>query len=108
MGQGLRESLKQGKSVSQVWHHLPALQGEGAQQKNSGLCQHFSLEESCPPALTLILDDSVPFYMSLAWFELLPSAGAQSKQVRVTPYKGLLRAVLEPWLVWLNGLSAGL
>ena len=45
--------------------------GGVAQQRISGLCQQVCLGESCPPALTLISDASLPPPVSLVPFELL-------------------------------------
>ena len=58
--------------------------GERAQKRNNGLCQHFCLGESCPPApaLTLMLDNSVSPYTTLVPFELLPP-GWSSEAVSV-------------------------
>ena len=45
--------------------------GGVTQQRSSGLCQQVCLGESCPPALTLISDASLPPPVSLVPFELL-------------------------------------
>ena len=42
-----------------------------SQKRSNSLCQNFCLGESCPPALTLMLDNSVPPHMSLMSFNLL-------------------------------------
>lgn len=50
--------------------------GEGAPKMNNSLCQHFCWEKGAPPALTRMLDISVPPFMSLVPCQLLPSVGA--------------------------------
>ena len=52
---------------SQIWHFW-----ERAPKRNSGLCEHFSVGESCPPAHALMLDSSFPPCMPLMSFNLLP------------------------------------
>ena len=58
----------------QIWH-LPT--GSGVlwgrvQKRNNGLCLPFCLGESCPSALALLSDTSVPPCMPLVFFKLLP------------------------------------
>ena len=59
---------------SQIWH-LPAssvaLLWEKVQKRVNGLCPPFCVGESCPPALALMPDTSVPFRMPLVPFKLL-------------------------------------
>ena len=43
-----------------------------AQKRNSSLWQHFCLGESCPAALALMPDNSLPPHMSLMLFNLRP------------------------------------
>ena len=43
-----------------------------AQQRYNGLCLQFCVGGSCPPALALMLDTSVPPRMPLVPFKLLP------------------------------------
>ena len=62
---------------SQIWH-LPAgsvdlwICGGRVQKRDNGLCLPFCLGESCPPALTLMLDTLVPPCMPLIPFKVLP------------------------------------
>ena len=46
--------------------------GGMVQERYNGLCLPFCLGEGCPPALTLMADTSVPPYMPLVPFKLLP------------------------------------
>ena len=57
---------------SQIWCSCVACVVGRAQKRNKGLCQHFCQGESCPPALTLMPDNSVLPYMSQVPFSLLP------------------------------------
>ena len=57
---------------SQIWCSCVACVVGRAQKRNKGLCQHFCQGESCPPALTLMPDNSVPPCMTLMLFNLLP------------------------------------
>ena len=54
----------------------------------------FVWEKDALLALALMPDNSVPSYMSLVPFKLLPSAGAQREQVRVNPFAGPLREIV--------------
>lgn len=70
----------------------PAFQlyGRKAKQNNSSLWQHTVWEETVPPVLTLMLDNSVPLPLSLAPFELLPqnwSLEPLSSVKSVLPFK---------------------
>ena len=46
--------------------------GDKALKRKNGLCQPFFLGKRCPPALALMLDNSVPPYMPLMPFIMLP------------------------------------
>ena len=88
-------------SVSQVGGIsaiAPACQlcgSEGRTQKrNNGLCQHFSLGESCPPVLAVMLDNSVPPYMSLMPFNLLPPCWNLEGGVQASQCAGPLRGAV--------------
>ena len=67
---------------------LPAL-GNGL-IKGTGLCQHFCLGESCPPALALMPDTSVPPCIFLL-LSCCYRAGAQREWVLVSLCGGPLR-----------------
>ena len=43
-----------------------------AQKRNDGFCPLFCLGQGCPPALTLMPDTSVPSFVPLVPFKLLP------------------------------------
>ena len=73
VGWSLRESPVQGKQCQpgMVPAVLCGSEGEGLREDNS-LCQQTYLGESCPLALTLMPDTSVPPHMSLVPCKLLP------------------------------------
>ena len=75
--------------------HLPALSlsGESAQKRNNGLCQHFSLGESCSSSFCLDTGQfSSSAYVSGAlWAAYCLCAGAESKWVWIIPCAGPLR-----------------
>ena len=63
-----------------------------AQKSCNSLCQPFSLEESCLPALALMSHSSVPPYMPLVLFKLLPrccSSEGVSLSLCMGPLRGL-------------------
>lgn len=68
---------------------LPAI--GGAQERNTGPCQHFSLRKSCPSSSYPQPDNSVPPHMSLVSLELLPqhwsSAGVSPSKSTHGPFK---------------------
>ena len=101
VGQSLRESPGQGKWWSQVdgvsdTVPIPCASVERKTQKNNdGLCQfyqQFCLGEHCHPALSLLLDISVPPCMPLVPFKLLPwcwnSEGVSLSESMHVPFKG--------------------
>ena len=57
---------------SKIWHLSASSMALWVQKRGNGLCPPFCLGESCPPALTLTPDTSVPPPMSLVPFKLLP------------------------------------
>ena len=59
--------LRSGTSMPALW-----LCWGRVQRRDNGLCPLVSLEESSPPALTLMPDTSVPLCMPLLPFKLLP------------------------------------
>ena len=71
-------SLQYGARLPALW-----LCGLRVLKKHSSLCQHFCLAESCPQALTLMPGNSVPPYMSLVLFNLLPLCWS-SEQVNLS------------------------
>ena len=56
-----------------------------AQKRHNGLCPPFSLGESCPPALTLMPDMSIPPHMPLMPFKLLPQCWS-SEEVSLSKF----------------------
>ena len=67
------------------WFH-----GGRVEKRNNGLCSPFCLGESCPPALALMPDTSVPSSMPLVLFKLLPQFWI-SEGVSLSPCVGSLR-----------------
>ena len=112
VGQSLRDFQGRANSVSRVVSLRfgtcrPALwlcEGRG-QKRVNGQCLPLHLGGSCPPALALVLDTSVPPCMPLGPFKCYPCAGAQREWVWISLYVGSSRGTawdFRSFFYWLT------
>lgn len=84
---------------TQIWSTPECLAWvrEGLKERNHGICQHSSLRESCPSSPSPSPKNSVPPYMSLVPFMLLPHywcSGKVSFSVRESVHCHFKRKIL--------------